>query len=155
MRRLLLVLLLLLVAGCTDSGDDSGSDRSPAAAAETVEVEVGTAGRVRAEVADDDEERSKGLMGRKEVPIGTGMVFRYDEPVEAEYYMYRVPVQLTAVFGRDDEVVGVALMQPCPFAKAEDCPTYGPGVPFDTVLETAPGTVAGKVKVGDPLRVLG
>jgi uncharacterized membrane protein (UPF0127 family) len=150
-----LLLALLLVAGCGGDGDDGPEAAAgPPAGAQTVEVEVGSAGRIRAEVADDDAERQRGLMERTEVPPGTGMVFRYPAPADGTFYMYRVPVPLTAVFAREGKVVGISLMPPCDFAEPQDCPTYGPGEPFDTVLETAPVTVAGKVEVGDALRVL-
>jgi uncharacterized membrane protein (UPF0127 family) len=153
---LLALPLALLLAGCGSGGEVSEPPvAGPSAAAGTVEVEVGSVGRVRAEVADDDAERASGLMGRSAVPAGTGMVFRYPAPVEARFYMYRVPIPLTAVFARDGRVVGISLMPPCPFAEPQDCPTYGPEQPFDTVLETAPATVAGKVRVGDTLRVFG
>lgn len=103
------------------------------------------------EVADDEAERAIGLMGRTEVPPGTGMVFRYDEPRSGpSFYMYRVPIPLTAVFLRDGEVVHVAQMEPCPAGDPADCPLYGPEGEFDTVVETAPGTLP-DVEVGDRL----
>ncbi len=132
MRRLLVALpLLLLAAACTDGGDPD-SDATPDAATSNgplpvVDVTVGSAGTVKAEVADSDEERALGLMARKAVPLGTGMVFRYDAPVDAKFYMYRVPVQLTAVFAREGKVVGVTLMAPCPFAKRRGLPDLRPG----------------------------
>ncbi len=106
------------------------------------------------EVADTAEERATGLMGRQEVPPGTGMIFRYDEPVNARFYMYRVPVPLTAVFVLQGRVVHTVLMPPCTATDPQACPRYGPASAFDTVVETAPHTSA-RVKVGDTLTVLG
>jgi uncharacterized membrane protein (UPF0127 family) len=72
--------------------------------------------------------------------------------VRTSFYMFDVPVPLTAVFLRDDVVVHVAQMEPCPEADPARCPLYGPdGEPFDTVVETAPETLP-DVEVGDRLR---
>ncbi len=130
------------------------TDPVPAAPAEagTVRAQLGDVPLVL-EVADTAEERAIGLMGRQEVPPGTGMIFRYDEPVNARFYMYRVPVPLTAVFVLQGRVVDTVLMPPCPAADPQACPRYGPASPFDTVVETAPETSAG-VNVGDTLMVL-
>jgi uncharacterized membrane protein (UPF0127 family) len=140
-RRFLAAAALLLVAGC-------GSD-DPAPAPEDGRVRATLGGvELRLEVADDDAERATGLMRRQSVPPGTGMVFLYDEPVEARFYMYDVPIPLRAVFVRDGRVVSSVLMPPCELDVPADCPTYGPDEPFDTVVETAPETLP-DVQPGD------
>ena len=149
-RHLLLVLLLPLLPAC--GGEPAGPRTHPAEGAR-VTVVAGRSGPVAVEVADDDQERAVGLMRRAEVPAGTGMVFLYDAPSTGRFYMFDVQVPLTAVFARGGRVVGVVDMPPCPRAQPQLCPTFGPDAPFDTVLETAPETLAGKVAVGDPLEV--
>jgi uncharacterized membrane protein (UPF0127 family) len=64
--------------------------------------------------------------------------------------MYRVPVPLHAAFVLDGRVVFTVVMPPCEEAEPQDCPTYGPETPFDTVVETSPETAA-DVRVGDTL----
>ncbi len=44
-------------------------------------------------------------------------------------------------------------MPPCEQPQPQQCPTYGPDAPFDTVLETSLDTLRGKVVVGDRLEV--
>lgn len=157
MHRGLLVLPLLLLPGCGSEPEAAAPTPTGAQTATPtgarVTVVAGRSGPVAVEVADDDQERAVGLMRRREVPRGTGMVFLYDAPSTGRYYMYDVQVPLTAVFAREGQVVGVVDMPPCPEPRPEDCPTYGPDAPFDTVLETAPETLAGKVAVGDSLAV--
>lgn len=153
MHRLLLVLPLLLLPACSSEPEAAAPMPTASPAGAGVTVVAGRSGPVAVEVADDDQERAVGLMRRAEVPVGTGMVFRYDAPSTGRYYMFDVQVPLTAVFAREGRVVGVVDMPPCPQPQPQDCPTYGPDAPFDTVLETAPGTLAGKVDVGDALEV--
>lgn len=144
MTRLALVLLLSLSA-CS-------SGEVPAAAPADDRVR-GTLDGVRLvlEVADTEAERAVGLMRRTSVPPGTGMVFRYDAPTEGRFYMYDVPIPLRAVFVRDGAVVFNVVMPPCEKGLApQDCPTYGPDEPFDTVVETAPETLP-DVQIGDRL----
>lgn len=147
-RLLLVAPLLVVLAAC---GGQQATEAAPDD--DRVVVVAGDSGPVRAEVADDAQERAIGLMRREQVPVGTGMVFLYDAPSTGRYYMFDVPVPLTAVFAREGEVVGVVDMPPCPDQDPQACPTYGPDAPYDTVLETAPATLAGKVFVGDRLEV--
>jgi uncharacterized membrane protein (UPF0127 family) len=143
----LAALPLALLTGCS-------SDQTAPAAPPPDERVRATLGGVELvlEVADDDQERAVGLMRRSSVPPGTGMLFRYDEPVLARFYMYDVPVPLRAVFVRDGTVLFSVLMPPCELDVPQDCPTYGPDEPFDTVVETAPETLP-DVRPGDRLEV--
>ena len=151
-----LVLVALLLTGC--SGDaPSAAPPSPSASVgqrieETVRADLGGV-PLTLEVADEQPERAVGLMGRTEVPDGTGMLFLFDEPVRSKFYMFQVPVPLTAVFVRDGTVVHVSQMPPCELADGSQCPLHGPDdEPFDTVVETAPETLP-DVKVGDRLEL--
>lgn len=116
-------------------------------------VAVGAADPIVVEVADDGDERRVGLMGRADVPAGTGMLFVYPEPVERSFWMGNVAVPLSIAWVRDGRVVGTAEMTPCPAAD-RSCPRYSPGVSFDAAVETAGATFrqAG-IEVGDPVTV--
>lgn len=147
---------MLLAAGCTGDAptapltETAATDAAPA---ETVEATLAEVDLVL-EVADSTEERAIGLMGRQDVPPGTGMVFLYDEPSDGRFYMFRVPVPLRAVFISGGRVLSSVLMPPCPEAQPQDCPTYGADGPYDTVVETAPETLP-DVAAGDPFILLG
>ena len=136
----------LLLAGC--SGDDTAA---PAVSEERVTATLDGVELVL-EVADDTAERAVGLMNRASVPPGTGMIFRYDEAVDARFYMFQVSVPLRAVFLRDGRVVSSVVMPPCPLSDPQACPTYGADGPFDTVVETAPETLP-DVAAGDVLTI--
>ena len=151
MRSGLLVLgtATALLAGCSS---DAPPDAAPATSAPTASAPTvtGVLGDVQLvlEVADSPEDRASGLMGRPELPPGRGMLFRYDAPVVARFYMYRVPVPLAAAFILDGRVVHTVVMPPCAEQDPKACPRYGPASPFDTVVETAP-TTAETVRIGD------
>jgi uncharacterized protein len=148
---------VVLLAGCGSGDPEAAPDRSPDPSPtvgqridETVDVVLGGV-PLRLEVADEPEERATGLMGRTDVPAGTGMVFLYDAPLRTRFYMFQVPVPLTAVFVRDGEVVHVSRMEPCGETDPQACPVYGPDdEDFDTVVEAAPETLP-DVAVGDRL----
>lgn len=150
--RTSLALVALLAALTACAGDPVVPPEEPSTG---VTVTAGSSGPVRVEVADTPEERAVGLMRRTEVPRGTGMVFLYDAPATGKYFMFDVPVPLTAVFALAGRVVHVVDMPPCPSRVPQECPVYGPeaATTYDTVLETAPETLAGKVAVGDALVV--
>lgn len=141
---------VLALAGVLLAGCGAGSPPAPRTPpVVTVPVTVGSAPPVRAEVADTEAERETGLMDRTVVPPGTGMVFRWDTPSRDKFYMFHTRVPLTAVFASAGRVVGVYEMAPCPSEQPQTCPLYGPDAAYDAVLETAPETVRGRVRVGD------
>ena len=153
------LLAAVLLAGCSGGEQAAPPAASPSPVpgagqriAETVEADLGGV-RLVLEVADEPQERSVGLMGRTEVPDGTGMVFLFEPPSSGSFYMFQVPVPLTAVFVRDGTVVHVAQMQPCTETDGARCDVYGPdGEAYDTVVETAPETLP-DVRPGDRLEL--
>ncbi len=134
-------LLVITAAGCAADDIDG------------LVVTVGAAEEIVVEVADDSDERRVGLMGRPDVPEGTGMLFLYPEPVERSFWMGNVEVPLSIAWVRGGRVVGTAEMTPCPAADSS-CPRYSAGVPIDAAVETAGGTfTTAGVEVGDVVTV--
>lgn len=116
-------------------------------------VVVGDDVSLQVEVADSPEERREGLMGRTDVPAGTGMAFVYDEPGRGGFWMANTLVPLSIVWVHEGTVVGVAEMVPCP--PDESCPVYYPedeDAVFDLAVEAPAGTFTqAGVQVGDPV----
>lgn len=52
----------------------------------------------RVEVADDDAERAQGLMHRESMPMGQGMLFVYEEPRNASFWMRNTLIPLDIIF---------------------------------------------------------
>lgn len=59
--------------------------------------DFGTA-RFRVEVADDAAERAKGLMFVKDMPRGSGMLFIYEQPQSASFWMRNTLIPLDMIF---------------------------------------------------------
>jgi uncharacterized protein len=111
----------------------------------------GPARTVRLEVAANPVARARGLMGRTEVPAGTGMVFLYPTDVAQAYWMKNTLVPLSIAFvAADGRVVSVAEMTPC---RADRCPSYPPAGPYRYAVELAAGSFAA-AGVGPGARVV-
>ncbi|MHA6262094.1 DUF192 domain-containing protein [Arenibacterium sp. CAU 1754] len=54
--------------------------------------------RFSVEIADDVEERSRGLMFRRDMPRNAGMLFVYDAPQRANFWMKNTLIPLDMVF---------------------------------------------------------
>jgi uncharacterized membrane protein (UPF0127 family) len=106
---------------------------------------------VRLEVAADPAARARGLMGRRQVPEGTGMVFLYPADVREAFWMKNTLVPLSIAFvAADGRVVSVAEMTPC---QADPCPTYAPAGPYRYAVELAAGAF-GAAGVGPGAKVV-
>jgi uncharacterized membrane protein (UPF0127 family) len=111
----------------------------------------GPARTVRLEVAADPSARNTGLMGRRQVPEGTGMVFLYPADVSESFWMKNTLVPLSIAFvAADGRVVSVAEMTPC---RADPCPTYAPAGPYRYAVELAAGSF-GDAGVGPGAKVV-
>ncbi|TYP81451.1 hypothetical protein BD830_105113 [Maritimibacter alkaliphilus HTCC2654] len=64
----------------------------------------GTA-RFSVEIADDDAERAQGLMFRESLPSGQGMLFIYESPRPASFWMKNTLIPLDMIFVGADGVV--------------------------------------------------
>src|SRR3954466_6378840 len=97
-RRSVLLLVLAFVALPMLS-----AARASAAQEGTLEIATKAGVRVFAvELAVTDEERAKGLMFRKELPEGRGMLFDFKREQPVSMWMQNTYVSLDMIFIRDD-----------------------------------------------------
>ncbi len=95
MRRSLLTALLavLIAGGCLERG--ANEERGLAEVAfQTDEGSIS----ILCEVADDPGEREQGLMGRMSMPMDRGMLFVFDPPQQASFWMKDTYIPLDLVF---------------------------------------------------------
>ena len=91
--------------------------------------------RFTIEVADDDRERSAGLMFRAEMKDEHGMLFVFDNTRRVAFWMKNTPLPLDLVFVGEDGRVA-AVMEGVPFSTAP----ISPEAPVRFVLELNAGT---------------
>ena len=137
----LVALVALVAGGCGDSGDDTPRAATTAARprADTVQVRVGDAA-VRAEVADDDAERARGLSGRSRLARDAGMYFVLPSTA-TRFWMKGMRFPLDMVWIRGDRVVDVSARVPNPRPRTPESklPIYSSSKPADRVLEVNAG----------------
>ncbi len=87
------------------------------------------------ELADDPAELATGLMFRQGVPEGTGMLFDFGNPREANMYMRNVPFGLDMLFLDTDGEILAIVARVQPFSER----LINPGFPVQGVLEIGSG----------------
>ena len=91
-------------------------------------------------LADDGDERGRGLMGVTDLGDAVGMAFLFDEATAGSFYMFQTPSPLSiAWFTPDGDHVGSADMEPCLDTPAGECPLYSPDAPYDLAIEVFDG----------------
>jgi len=81
---------------------------SPARAAGTATIEIVSASGVHAfnvELATDDQERERGLMFRKSLPEGQGMLFDFQRDQPVSFWMHNTYISLDMIFIRGDGTI--------------------------------------------------
>jgi len=110
-----------------------------AGAAELQPLEIATKSGVRmfsVEMAVTDEERAKGLMYRKELPDGRGMLFDFTPEQTISMWMKNTYISLDMIFiGGDGRVIRVAEN-----TETESTKIISSGGPAKAVLEVIAGT---------------
>lgn len=79
---------------------------------ETEQLTIDTAGgpvRFTVEIADDDAERARGLMFRESLADDRGMLFHFQQPERASFWMRNTPLSLDIIFiGLDGRILNIA-----------------------------------------------
>ena len=102
------------------------------------------------EVAQTPDQQQMGLMYRPALSDDRGMLFPMGTSRPVTFWMRNVPVALDMVFINQGSIVSIAANVP-PCATVA-CPTYGPKVNVDQVIELRAGRAAELgIKSGDPI----
>jgi uncharacterized protein len=141
MRLLTLTFLLVLVAAC-------GAEQEPRAVIETKDDEV----TVHVEVADTQATRARGLMGRRELPADTGMIFVFPTDSTSAFWMKDTLIPLSiAFYDESGRIVRILDMEPC---TRDPCARYDPEASYRGALEVNRGAFERwGVREGDVLRL--
>jgi uncharacterized protein len=91
-------------------------------------------------LADDGDERSRGLMGVTDLGGPVGMAFVWDEPIDGQFFMLGTPTPLSiAWFEPSGAHLSETDMAPCITEDASTCERYGPGGSYDLAIEMFQG----------------
>lgn len=112
---------------------------------------AGARAEVSAEVASTAKDKALGLMCRRNLPDGNGMLFLFDTPVSGGFWMFNTYIDLDILYiGEDGKVVRAVRMKKCPRAAFESRPKwerrchaeskkYVPGAKYTATLELPAG----------------
>jgi hypothetical protein len=108
--------------------------------------------QIELEVAQTPEQQAIGLMYRTSLSDNRGMLFPFDPPQITAFWMKNTKIPLDMIFLRDGVVRAIeANVPPC---QANPCPSYGPQMPIDAVLELRGGRAAElSLKEGDRVEI--
>ncbi len=94
------------------------------------------------ELATTNAEREYGLMGRRSLPQGRGMLFIHDEPGRYPYWMYHCYIGLDILWlDQQRRIVEMSPDTPPCKGKASSCPSYGGHETSLYVLELPVGSI--------------
>jgi len=108
----------------------------------------------RVEIADDDAERTRGLMYREHLDADAGMLFLFERQEPQAFWMKNTRIPLDILyFDQSWSLVGWSLnTHPC--SLGNQCPSYPSGAPARYVLELNAGTANNiGAQLGDKLDV--
>ena len=104
-------------------------------------VELGNA-RYRVEIADNDEERARGLMFRDAMERGHGMLFVHEREEPQAYWMKNTRIPLDILYFDDDRRLVSQQRDVPPCSLGDNCPPYPSNAPARYVLELNAGEAA-------------
>jgi uncharacterized membrane protein (UPF0127 family) len=107
---------------------------------------------IQLEVASTPEQQAIGLMSRTNLPDDRGMLFDFGSPRRVGFWMKNTLIPLDMIFLLNGKVQAISSnVPPC---EADPCPTYGPNVLVNQVIELRAGRAAELgLKQGDRINV--
>lgn len=104
------------------------------------------------EIADSEEERSKGLMFRTSLKENAGMLFIFDQPSIQAFWMKNTLIPLDMIFiDENKRIADIATAQPCTL---DPCPVYKSTRQVIYVLEVNAGFAErNNIDVGDKVEI--
>ncbi|MGY1426627.1 DUF192 domain-containing protein [Lysobacter sp. A289] len=104
-------------------------------------IELGDA-RYAVEIADDDEERARGLMFRDHMADDRGMLFIHERQAPQAYWMKNTRIPLDILYFDDDRRLVSQQRDVPPCSAGNACPPYPSDAPARYVLELNAGQAA-------------
>ncbi len=110
--RAVAVAVALAAGACAQQAAETKSGDSIGVTAPTEALTIDTRSgpvRLNVEIADDEAERNQGLMFRQPLPDDRGMLFHFQTPEHASFWMHNTPSSLDIIFiGVDGRILNIA-----------------------------------------------
>ena len=144
MIKIFAIFLLIFLIGCTKNFEDNFSQISIDNGKKSIKINV--------EIADDKEEKGRGLMFRKSLDEKSGMFFIFDDESYQKFWMKNMLIPLDIIFiGKDFEIVDIKYAIPC---EKESCALYESSKPAKYVMEVNGNfTMKNNLKIGDEIKI--
>jgi len=140
--RIAAALVVAGLAACQPTNSSASSiERSPAGLEQvplTITTASGKAHRFTVEVARTPEQQAQGLMNRESLGPDRGMIFPYEPPVAASFWMKNTLIPLDMIFIRADGIIARIEANTVPLS----LDPVAAGEPVAAVLELAGGRSA-------------
>ncbi len=132
-RLLVLFLVAVTVGACTASSQST----LPSFSSTTISIDNRD---LTVAVADTPQARGRGLMGITDLGGLDGMLFVFDNDIEAGFWMKDTLIPLdVAFFDAEGRAVNRLSMEPC---TADPCPTYNAAGPYRFAVEAPAGDLS-------------
>ena len=140
MKKIFVMLLLILLVSCAKNINNNFSEIAIDNGKNLIKIKV--------EIADDNEERMKGLMFRQRIDENEGMFFIFANEEYRTFWMKNTLIPLDIIF--IDENFGIIDIKNAVPCKEEPCALYKSSKPARYVLEVNENfTMNNNVKIGD------
>ena len=133
-----MIFLLIFLASCAKSLDEILIDNGEKII------------KINAEIADDNDEKAKGLMFREELDENYGMFFVFDDERELTFWMKNTLIPLDMIFIDGNlQIADIKNAVPC---RKDPCELYKSSKPAKYVLEVNSGfSTRNNVKIGNKI----
>ena len=140
MNKIFVIFLLIFLIGCTRNFNEVYINNGKKLT------------KINVEIADDNEERMKGLMFRERLDENAGMLFIFDKEEYKTFWMKNTWIPLDIVFiDKNFKVVDIKNAVPC---KKELCILYKSSQPAEYVLEVNSNfTIKNNINIGDKITI--
>ena len=136
----LIIFLLVFLSNCSAKFDENSKQ---------IFIDNGKSLiKIKVEIADDNQERAKGLMFRERLDENNGMLFIFDDNDYQTFWMKNTLIPLNIIFiDKDLKIIDIKPAVPC---FKDPCILYKSSTPVKYVLEVDGNfTIRNSIKIGD------
>ena len=144
MKKIYAIFLLIFLIGCSKNLNKNLSEVSINNGKNLIKINV--------EIADDNQERIKGLMFREKLDEYEGMLFIFDDEEYQTFWMKNALIPLDVVFiDRKLKIIDIKHAVPC---NKNSCDLYQSEHPAAYVLEVNGNfTTKNRINIGDKIKL--